>query len=66
MSISSSTPGPASASARRRSRQREDADLVLEPPVKDYGLLDFGKLDELIEIGYRHTMEHAAAWLKDR
>ena len=50
------------SSVSRVSEVKNDADLYLEPPVGDYGLLDFAKLDELIEIGYRYTLEQAAGW----
>ena len=54
------------SSVNRTSKVRDDVDLYLEPPVASYGLLDFEKLDELEEVGYRYTMERAAVWLEDQ
>ncbi|MCP3964048.1 MAG: cyclic nucleotide-binding domain-containing protein [bacterium] len=54
------------SSVSRVTEVKDDADLYLEPPVGDYGLLDFAKLDELIEIGYRNTLEQAASWVEVR
>ncbi|NNC93829.1 MAG: cyclic nucleotide-binding domain-containing protein [Acidimicrobiia bacterium] len=31
------------------------ADLVFHPPVGDYALMDFSRIDDLIEVGYRHA-----------
>ncbi len=36
---------------------KEDADLILTPPVKGVGFLDFKKMEQTAEIGYRYTME---------
>jgi predicted acylesterase/phospholipase RssA len=35
----------------------EDADVVIRPPVAEFGILDFTRSDELIEVGYRTTSE---------
>ena len=32
-------------------------DLYLAPPVQSFGLLDFGKISTLVDIGYQYTME---------
>lgn len=34
-----------------------EADFALDLPLKEYGLFDFEKLHQLIEMGYRDTME---------
>lgn len=39
----------------RQSRQM--ADLLLLPPVKQFKVTDFERFDEIVDIGYRHTME---------
>lgn len=38
------------------------ASFVLHPPVSQFALLDFGKLDDLVEAGYQYTMDQFAAW----
>jgi NTE family protein/lysophospholipid hydrolase len=35
----------------------EEAQLYLTPPVENYGLLEFNRIDEIIETGYRYTMD---------
>ena len=34
-----------------------DADLVIRPPVAEYGFLDFSAWEQIMETGYRHTVE---------
>ena len=34
-----------------------DADVVIRPPVSDFGFLDFSAAPQIIEAGYRHTVE---------
>ncbi|MBO4771170.1 MAG: patatin-like phospholipase family protein, partial [Bacteroidales bacterium] len=34
-----------------------DSGIMLQPDVLTYGMLDFGKCDELIELGYKETIE---------
>lgn len=46
------------ASAHHAQQVNAMADIVLKPPVKHIGVLDWKKLEEAIEAGYRHTMEH--------
>lgn len=38
-------------------RSRVQADWLIEPPVRDCGLTDFHKFDQMVEAGYRHGME---------
>ena len=33
------------------------ADLVLAPPIGQFGIVEFTALDQLIEVGYRHAIE---------
>ncbi len=35
-------------------RSRLHADWLIEPPVRDCGLTDFGRFDEMVAIGYEH------------
>jgi NTE family protein len=46
-------------------RWREVADFIVVPPVKSYKVTDFNSFDELVETGYRHTMEKLEAAEKD-
>jgi NTE family protein/lysophospholipid hydrolase len=41
------------------------ADLLLQPPVGQYGLTDFGKFEVLSEAGYRYTKEQLDRWTAD-
>jgi NTE family protein len=45
-----------SATLRPAAPQSPDADLLFEPPVSHVKLLDWGALDELVEIGYRYAL----------
>jgi lysophospholipid hydrolase len=49
-------------STRQRRRVADDADLYLTPPVADFGLMQFGALARLEEIGYRYASERLAGW----
>lgn len=44
---------------------RELADFIVMPPVKAFKGTDFNRFDELVETGYRHTMEKLEAAEKD-
>ncbi len=44
------------SSQSRLGDAREKADWLIQPPVAGYGLVEFGKFDELVELGYRHTI----------
>jgi len=46
-------------------RWREQADFILTPPVRKYKVTDFIRFDELVETGYRYTMESLQAAEKD-
>jgi len=50
-----------SSSAHSRAMHAE-ADLMLTPPVAQFGLLDVGAFDEIIAVGYEHARERLAAW----
>ncbi len=50
------------ASASRTALVERDADLVLKPPIDAYGLLEFDKIQDIVEAGYRYTLEAAARW----
>lgn len=44
-------------SAKDRSEVRKRADLIIEPPVSDFGLLEWDAIDTLVELGYQSTLE---------
>ena len=50
------------ASASRSAQVARSVDLYLQPPIDSYGMLEFEKMEELIECGYTYTMEAAAGW----
>jgi NTE family protein/lysophospholipid hydrolase len=50
------------ASANRTSLVRRSVDLYLRPPIDTFGMLEFERMEELVECGYRYTLEAAAAW----
>lgn len=49
--------------ARRRSAQ---ADLLLRPPVKQFGLTDVRSFDRVVAAGHEHAVRAIAAWLADK
>lgn len=34
-----------------------DADLIIRPPVAEFGFLDFASYDKIIDVGYRHAVD---------
>lgn len=46
-------------------QSRATADLLISPPVRHFKVTDFDRFDELVEVGYRHTMEVLEAAEKD-
>ncbi len=54
------------ASAHRTALVERDADLVLKPPLNTYGLLEFNKIHDIAELGYRYTLGSAARWRAGR
>jgi predicted acylesterase/phospholipase RssA len=54
-----------SLSSKHLSEAAEDlADLLLRYPTEDFGTLDFGEYDALIDMGYRVGRSEVAAWLE--
>ncbi len=47
----------------RQQFTKDAADLILQLPTREYGMLDFEHSAEFIEIGYRWACEHMADWL---
>lgn len=50
------------ASANRTAQVQRGVDLYLRPPIDSYGMLEFDKLEEFVDVGYRYTMAAAAHW----
>jgi NTE family protein/lysophospholipid hydrolase len=40
----------------------DDADLYLQPPVINYGILDMKKADDIAEVGYRYALTEIVRW----
>ena len=40
-------------------------DLFLKPPVQDYGVLEFDKFDELVQIGYDYAKPLVDHWASE-
>lgn len=49
-----------------RPAQVAQADLLLKPPIEDFGLFDMKGYEAIYEIGYRDTLDKAGAWLAAR
>ncbi|MEO8027586.1 MAG: cyclic nucleotide-binding and patatin-like phospholipase domain-containing protein [Bryobacteraceae bacterium] len=50
------------SSIHHREVMAADADLLIHPPMNSFGLLEWDKLDTLVEIGYRVTREKLRSW----
>ncbi len=46
----------------RANMVRKDADFCLTPPVKQFKMLEFSALEELVEVGYQYTKEEIKNW----
>ncbi|TDH65688.1 hypothetical protein CCR75_006896 [Bremia lactucae] len=52
------------SSEQHKDRIKEECvDLYLRPPVKDYGTLEFSKMEEIIEVGYKYALPRIKAWM---
>jgi len=40
------------------------ADLLLKPPVRQFGMTEVRAFDRIVEAGYEHAMEVLPAWLE--
>jgi predicted acylesterase/phospholipase RssA/CRP-like cAMP-binding protein len=45
---------------------KRDASLYLHPPIEKYGMLDFKRIDPIIEIGYNYAKPRVAEWKRGR
>lgn len=50
------------ASANRTTQVKNNVDLYLRPPIDGFGMLEFEKMSELVEVGYHYTLKAAAGW----
>ena len=50
------------SSVHHREAMSKHADLLIHPPMAGYGLLDWDKMETLVEIGYRTTRERLQQW----
>ncbi|HEX8212208.1 MAG TPA: cyclic nucleotide-binding domain-containing protein [Longimicrobium sp.] len=39
-----------------------DADFAFRPPIERFGMMDFPRLDEIVEAGYEHARQAIAGW----
>jgi lysophospholipid hydrolase len=39
----------------QKKKVRKYCDLFLQPPVSNYGVLEFDKFDEIVELGYEYA-----------
>lgn len=44
-------------SARRARFVEREADYYLAPPIDGFGMLEFERIDEIVEVGYRHAIQ---------
>jgi NTE family protein len=51
------------SSIHNRERVQRYCDLYVNPPVQDIGPLQWAKIQEAVDIGYRATKEQATAWV---
>lgn len=51
-------------SRRELDEARREADLFFNPPTRGFDLLDWRSFHDLVEVGYRHAREGAAAWVE--
>ena len=49
-------------SATTSSNNRMQSDLLVQPPVAEIELLNWGAFERAIEIGYRHTQKILENW----
>jgi len=46
------------------STAREQADLYLNPPLGEFGLLDWGRFHDVVDAGYRYAHDEIAGWIE--
>lgn len=53
------------ASRRESNNNRKNADLYLNPPLGNYGLLAWDRLRDIAELGYAHALPKVQHWLAE-
>jgi predicted acylesterase/phospholipase RssA len=53
-------------SSSKQNLMARQADLVIRPPLEEFGLLEFKSFDRIVEIGYKHALEQLEAWSASR
>jgi NTE family protein len=48
----------------RVTQMSRQADLLLNPPVRQFGMTDMKAFDQIVDAGYEHAKEKIAAWLE--
>ncbi len=54
------------SSNQRAVEVKRDADVCLRPPIDKFGILDFESIDQIVEAGYRYTMERLESMKQDQ
>ena len=49
-----------------RAELHEGTDLYVNPPMRDFGFLDWDAIYDIVDVGYRYTQELIAPWLEAR
>jgi NTE family protein len=49
--------------AARVREMGRNADLLIRPPVSEFGLTDVKSFDRIVEAGYKHAREQIAKWM---
>ncbi len=53
------------ASRKEKENIHQQADLYLNPQLDAYDFMDWGKLREIVDIGYKHALPRVDAWTAD-
>ena len=53
------------SSAKNTAEVKRDADLCLRPPVDTFGVLEFAKIDEIVEVSYRYAADQLEQLRRD-
>jgi hypothetical protein len=48
------------AFGNRTAQVQRNLDLCLQPPINDFGMLDFEKMEEFVDVIYRYMLKAAA------
>lgn len=54
-----------SSTRAKREIIKDKVDLFLNPPVSHIGTLEYGRYDEIVEIGYRYAKPLVEQWVKE-